>query len=74
MYPSQHFPFGAAFVCQAGNFWTHPQMNGFIQYTRLLMFVVVQLRAVAQLGETLRYEPEGRWFDSRWCRWNFSLT
>ena len=21
-YPSQHFPFGAAFVCQAGNFWT----------------------------------------------------
>ena len=23
IYPSQHFPFGAAFVCQAGNFWTH---------------------------------------------------
>ena len=22
MYPSQHFPFGVAFVCQAGNFWT----------------------------------------------------
>ena len=22
MYPSQHFPFGAVFVCQAGNFWT----------------------------------------------------
>ena len=22
MYPSQHFPFGATFVCQAGNFWT----------------------------------------------------
>ena len=22
LYPSQHFPFGAAFVCQAGNFWT----------------------------------------------------
>ena len=22
VYPSQHFPFGAAFVCQAGNFWT----------------------------------------------------
>ena len=21
IYPSQHFPFGAAFVCQAGNFW-----------------------------------------------------
>jgi len=25
MYPSQHFPFGAAFVCQAGKFWTHPR-------------------------------------------------
>ena len=22
IYRSQHFPFGAAFVCQAGNFWT----------------------------------------------------
>ena len=30
--------------------------------------------AVAQLVETLRYKPEGRGFDSRWCHWNFSLT
>ena len=22
VYPSQHFPLGAAFICQAGNFWT----------------------------------------------------
>jgi len=22
----------------------------------------------------LCYESEGRWFDSRWCHWNFSLT
>ena len=29
---------------------------------------------VAQLVETLRYKPEGRGFDSRWCHWNFSLT
>jgi len=29
---------------------------------------------VAQLVEALRYKPEGRWFDSRWFRWNFSLT
>ena len=21
--------------------------------------------------ETLRFKPEGRGFDSRWCRWNF---
>ena len=30
--------------------------------------------AVAQLVEALRYKPEGRGFDSRWCHWNFSLT
>jgi hypothetical protein len=30
--------------------------------------------AVAQLVEALRYKPENRGFDSRWCYWNFSLT
>ena len=30
--------------------------------------------AVAQLVDALRYKPEGRRFDSRWCHWNFSLT
>jgi hypothetical protein len=29
---------------------------------------------VAQLVEALRYKPEDRGFDSRWCHWNFSLT
>ena len=29
---------------------------------------------VAQLVEALRYKPEGRGFDSRWCHLNFSLT
>ena len=31
-------------------------------------------RAVAQLVDALRYKPEGRGFDSRWCHWNFSLA
>jgi len=22
----------------------------------------------------LCYKSEGRWYDSRWCHWNFSLT
>jgi len=26
------------------------------------------------LVEALRYKPEGRGFDSRWCHWNFLLT
>ena len=30
--------------------------------------------AVALLVAALRYKPEGRGFDSRRCRWNFSLT
>jgi hypothetical protein len=30
--------------------------------------------AVVQLVEALRYKPEGRGFDYRWCHWNFSLT
>jgi hypothetical protein len=29
---------------------------------------------VAQLAEALRYKPEGSWFDSRRCDWDFSLT
>jgi hypothetical protein len=29
---------------------------------------------VAQLVEALRYKPEGRRFDFRYCPWNFSLT
>ena len=24
--------------------------------------------------KVLCYKSEGRWFDSRWCQWNFSLT
>ena len=27
-----------------------------------------------QLAEELKYKPEGRGFDSRWCQWNSSLT
>ena len=30
--------------------------------------------AVAHLVQALRYKPEGRGFDFRWCHWNFSLT
>jgi hypothetical protein len=28
----------------------------------------------AVVVEALRYKPEGRGFDSRWCRWIFTLT
>jgi len=39
-----------------------------------MSFVINMNFAVAQLVEALRYKSEGRWFDSWWCQWNFSLT
>jgi hypothetical protein len=30
--------------------------------------------ALVQLVEALRYKPEGRGLDSRWCHWNLPLT
>ena len=44
----------------------------------LSVFVLNHLRyseyALVYLVEALRYKPEGREFDSRWCHWNFLLT
>jgi len=31
-------------------------------------------QAVAQLVEALRYKPEGRGFDFRWCHWNVAIA
>jgi len=28
----------------------------------------------SSVDKVLCYKSEGRWFDSRWCHWNFSLT
>jgi hypothetical protein len=47
---------------------TKIQINAFLQYKGQ------QGHAVAQLVEAVRYKPERRGFDSRWCHWNFSLT
>ena len=37
------------------------------------MYVCCKLKGptVAQLVEALRYKPEDRGFESRWCHWNF---
>jgi hypothetical protein len=42
----------------------------------------IRFRLVLEMGtadggtvvKVLRYKSEGRWFDSRWYHWNFSLT
>jgi hypothetical protein len=44
---------------------------------RVNLFIPVHDQAGARGGavfEALRYKPEGRGFDSRWCHWNFSLA
>ena len=40
----------------------------------VIHMLLSMLWTLAQLAEALRYKPEGRWFDSRCCHWNFSLT
>ena len=42
--------------------------------TDLQQIILVMGHAASQLVEALRYKPEGRGFDSRWCHCNFSLT
>ena len=37
-------------------------------------YIYLRGYAVVQLVEALRYKPEGRGFDSRWCHLNISLT
>jgi hypothetical protein len=39
----------------------------------LLLFVMKLFRGLP-ISLALRYKPEGRRFDSRWCHWSFSLT
>jgi hypothetical protein len=39
--------------------------------TILLFHTYMKGHAVAHLVEALRYKPEGRGFDSRYCHWNF---
>ena len=44
----------------------------------LSSFNIVLFLLVGDRGSTvvkvLRYKSKGRWFDYRWCHWNFSLT
>jgi hypothetical protein len=41
----------------------------------LIVFIIITKTADGgTVVKVLRYKPEGRWFDSRRCHWNFSLT
>ena len=61
------------------NKWEHfgkknPPYTGPIQSTQNATYVFwMYSRFVEQSFEVMRYKPEGRGFDSRWCLWNISL-
>jgi hypothetical protein len=47
------------------------------EQTNILFHAITNFVGTADGGtavKVLRYKSEGRWFDSRWCHWNFSLT
>jgi hypothetical protein len=53
------------------------QTGVFVATSAGLLFLLLRswgTLLVAQLVQALRYKPEGRGFDSRWCHWNLSLT
>jgi len=54
--------------------YTRNLVNTVTSIYKLVYYIILHGHAVAQLVEALRYKPEGRGFDSRWCHWIFSLT
>ena len=61
------------------NMWHHIQENVTLHYVYLTMacFMFFQMYIKSDCSGTvvkaLRYKSEGRWFDCRYCHWNFSL-
>jgi hypothetical protein len=44
---------------------------------RIILYFLHNTAGTADGGtvvKVLRYKSEGRWFDSKWCHWDFSLT
>jgi amino acid permease len=46
----------------------------YILYFVSLLFLFWGTADGGTVVKVLCYKSEGRWFDSRWCHWNFSLT
>jgi hypothetical protein len=64
----------AKFGLLAGNMNFNTQNIEWIS-TFIIIFTI--LAGTADGGTAVKvlcYKSEGRWFDSRWCHWNFSLT
>jgi hypothetical protein len=66
-------PFGVEIKDEWNN--TSAHLFVFMENQASLVFTsALHLLRGGAVVEALRYKPEGREFDSRWCHWNFSLT
>ena len=45
-----------------------------VEWSNILDYWKVPILTGGTVVEVLCYKSEGRWFDPRWCHWNFSLT
>jgi len=43
-------------------------------HTHTHIYIYIYIYHCSTVVKVLYYKSEGRWFDSRWCHWNFSLT
>jgi len=46
----------------------------FLYLQDMFCCVLVQVNKFKSRTVAMCYKSEGRWFDPRWCNWNFSLT
>jgi hypothetical protein len=62
---------GFSYFCECWDSTWNCTVSTLFQILLNSEFTVIHLgHAVAQLVEALRYKPEGRGFDSRWCHWH----
>ena len=70
----------SGYICNGGTSFntcpTKAKMECLCNFENLrdVTLLIVGTLLVAQLAEALRYKPEDRGFDSRWCDCNFSLA
>jgi len=65
------------FLFAVTNAWRYTLLSSYLFVAWCLMkhrdIVTFVINIAGALVEALRYKPEDRGFDSRWCHWNFLL-
>ena len=69
----EHIQWKFLFVCHR-HFFYHLQYYCAKVLDHLKFYALYVRRRRTAVVKVLCYKSEGRWFDSRWCHWNFSLT